>query len=1440
MTRYRLELFRRWFFGIPLVFLLTGCPPRDDLVVNFEASPETIVLGESAELRWQIIEGTPPFELSLSPPVADELVSPLTVSPAVTTTYTLTVNDAAGKSEVAHATITVVDDIGIDAFTAEVNSLEVTFSWTLIGETPIACTLDPGDGSEVLELPDCTSPTTYRYDQAGNYDAQLTLANGVSATENVNVPPDDETPSTDVGIRGFVDEQSRNVIIILTDEGEQTVSVDSLNRNIARVQASYGYTASNAAIRGLNAAVLGLLQNVPTSVMETPNVVDLSREFVVAVDTEGNVEAVSPLSRAAQARLEFSLTLPTEQDVALLIAESDGLGGWVCKGPLEYQRVQNKRTVASEQVIYRFDNSVAGRDDLRAGAFAFNELTANLAARNDDSGDVSPSEEVQTATIPVADAPDFQDGIYRFCNNDNLAREDVRADLDWRSDIFNVSELPPETNPDLAAGEAAVYDFAVALLLEPQRDGSNRLVATSPINENGNLRAEVVRSAADNLDATLFFTDVAFFDADKRRFPLTPTYQFDAQAQIAQSSRSLSNIPDSDIIDLGVIDGGLGYISGRVRRDDGTPVPSASVIIVLDGERVAFNVAVSDENGFYELLIPSDTEGRYILYAQNETGTLAGIASNDNTGVRYVVGSSDIFNQDIILDVPISADTTISANRPVVDAGANQISNGGTVLLTGTASDPDGNTLSVRWQVLSRPEGSDPRLSTPNALVTRFDADTPGIYRLRLSAFDGALYAADLVTVTVRLADTPPAVDAGADTTTTPGVPITLAGSAFDTDGDPLTLSWVILSSPAGSNPQLSNPNSNVTQFSADVVGDYVLEITASDGQTSSRDTVTVQVRGNAPPQVNAGDDVSTTVGVSFTLVGTAEDPDGDTLTVTWQVIDAPADSDPQFGEPNATTTTFSTNLPGSYRVQFSASDGINPSVSDSLTIQVEPTGPDLPPLVAAFFEQNGDFLPPDTTIAEPGSSVNLLGAISDLESDTLTITWQVISAPNGSDPQLSVEEEVVTIPGISSQVATLFSANLAGEYVIRLTAVDDAGNVSSDALTVIVNTPPIVEVGEDVSVKVGSSITLEGSAEDPDNDPLTITWRVTDQPVGSDDSSFQLSNLNDRITDFSADVAGEYVLTLTASDGINPEVSDSLTVQVITNNPPQVNILNDNVSIEVGSSITLRGSAFDPDGDPLTYNWQVIDPPDDSEPPFGNPNAEETTFSTDLPGSYQVQFSAFDGEVSVSDSLTIQVEPIVIPNNPPQVQAFFGNAGSIVAPGSSLTLEGFVNDPDGDTLTITWEVDSEPDDSDPQLSVESAFVTGSGDVATNFSADVAGDYVITLTASDGEDSRSDSLTVTVNEPPIVNAGPDTTATCFTNLANLAGSANDFENDPLTYTWQVVALPGFGNPNPQFGNPNAPTTTFTSNVIGNYTLRLTASDGTNSASDEVVVTIPFC
>jgi hypothetical protein len=293
-----------------------------------------------------------------------------------------------------------------------------------------------------------------------------------------------------------------------------------------------------------------------------------------------------------------------------------------------------------------------------------------------------------------------------------------------------------------------------------------------------------------------------------------------------------------------------------------------------------------------------------------------------------------------------------------------------------------------------------------------------------------------------------------------------------------------------------------------------------------------------------------------------------------------------------------------------------------------------------------------------------------------------------------------------------------------------------------------------------------------------------------------------------------------------------SMTFTKSGNQPPSVYAGPDQ-TVTLPEDAVLDGTVTD-DGTPSPPNliptWSVESGP--GTVTFGDENAVDTTASFSINGVYVLRLTADDGELSSFDELSITVNPQPTTNQPPIVSA--GQDQTITLP-SFASLDGTVTDdglPTPSSLTTTWSVESGP--GTVSFGDESAV-----DTTASFSTD--GEYVLRLTADDGALTNYDEVTITVNaqpptnQPPTVNAGQDQTISLPNNAA-LDGTVTDdgLPSPPnLTTTWSVVSGPGTVT----FGDANAVDTTASFSTNSTYILRLTANDGEMIGVDDVTITV---
>src|SRR5205085_8364625 len=100
-----------------------------------------------------------------------------------------------------------------------------------------------------------------------------------------------------------------------------------------------------------------------------------------------------------------------------------------------------------------------------------------------------------------------------------------------------------------------------------------------------------------------------------------------------------------------------------------------------------------------------------------------------------------------------------------------------------------------------------------------------------------------------------------------------------------------------------------------------------------------------------------------------------------------------------------------------------------------------------------------------------------------------------------------------------------------------------------------------------------------------------------------------------------------------------------------------------------------------------------------------------------------------------------------------------------------------------SWAFTSVPPGSHP-------FLAHPDTIMPSFVVDAPGNYVITLTVSNGVSSSTSSVTVsTFQTPPIANAGPNQTVGVGANVVLNGSGSTSVDGRPLTYAWTLTSVP---------------------------------------------------
>lgn len=611
----------------------------------------------------------------------------------------------------------------------------------------------------------------------------------------------------------------------------------------------------------------------------------------------------------------------------------------------------------------------------------------------------------------------------------------------------------------------------------------------------------------------------------------------------------------------------------------------------------------------------------------------------------------------------------------------------------------------------------------------------------------------------------------------------------------------------------------------------------------------------NTAPVANAGDDQTVSMGTKVTLDGTGStDADSDPLIYAWTSTDANIKlSDATSATPSFTAPTVST--PTVYEFSLIVNDGTVSSSADLVSITVNPAN--RAPIAGAGWDQS----------VTENTQVFLDAIYSyDPDQDPISCLW---SLPAGSP---------IILSDVTSNTPT-FTAPLVDQttiYSIYLVVSDGQLNSERDTVDITVNNAngaPTAHAGDDQTVSEGDLVTLNGSlSSDPEQDNLTYSWSV---PLGSPIVLSDNTAMEPTFTAPNVSTDTDYSVRLLVNDGQSWSTEDIVVITVENDNvAPSANAGPDQ-SVNEGETVYLDGSgSFDPDQDPLTYEWFVslsspiaIQNHTSKNPTFVAP---EVTADT----NYDVFLMVNDGQSSsIADAIVIEVK------NVPQ-----SNCSEYVLDLSASTA------PQGQIAQVTTWIDGplkmvidEPDTKNQQISADISSNTVSmwpGSLTINASSggkliesvefqiengcldcsqiifytqngtsqvDITSGGINTFSYS--SPSPADSVRIWTyeaafsniklclsegqapsNTAPVANANSDATINEGTKFTFDATASYDPDGDAINYNWTVpdgITLYNKGTASPYFYAPYADQTE-------KYVFKFTVDDGALTSNTIII------
>lgn len=342
------------------------------------------------------------------------------------------------------------------------------------------------------------------------------------------------------------------------------------------------------------------------------------------------------------------------------------------------------------------------------------------------------------------------------------------------------------------------------------------------------------------------------------------------------------------------------------------------------------------------------------------------------------------------------------------------------------------------------------------------------------------------------------------------------------------------------------------------------------------------------------------------------------------------------------------------------------------------------------------------TTIAQPASPAKKLPVIFVKEGDRVSFP-SLLKVDQDSD----VITYTFTSP-LDKNGEWLTKIGDEGNYTVTITASDGKSTTMQDVIISVeaLNLPPTIVGPDTINVKETDVIDLKSlfTIADPNKDPVTVKYS------GWMTKSAYTTTYDD---------SGTHYVTISATDG---KKETTRTVKIIVANLDRAPVLQpiSNVNVIEGQLVTVAPSASDADsGDVLTYTYGA---------PLDRNGAWQTKIGD--AGTYDSRVTVSDGQLSATKDVAITVAKY---NHPPVFSVLNRNMLVTVYPNSTATvrIEPVVTDADNDPVTITY--------SGWMISNQRTVTYNDGGVHT-----------VTLTASDGKDTTTAIVTVTINRAPMI------------------------------------------------------------------------------------------
>jgi hypothetical protein len=243
------------------------------------------------------------------------------------------------------------------------------------------------------------------------------------------------------------------------------------------------------------------------------------------------------------------------------------------------------------------------------------------------------------------------------------------------------------------------------------------------------------------------------------------------------------------------------------------------------------------------------------------------------------------------------------------------------------------------------------------------------------------------------------------------------------------------------------------------------------------------------------------------------------------------------------------------------------------------------------------------------------------------------------------IVDGVITIPGFGED----------DTYTIVVTATDSAGNEATLEFTIVVDTtgPTITEPTAEPD--------SEGNLDVSVGDAVSATYQINEGEV-----------IDAEIVDGVITIPGfgeddTYTIVVTATDSAGNEATLEFTIVVVLSNQPPVLAPIGDKEVNTGQILTITLSAFDPEGQDLTFTATPM--------PGATLTGSVFTWTPLTSGNYQITFEVSDGALSDTEQITITVKnDVPSDTEAPVILNFIANPNPVPI-NTPVTLTAFIDD---------------------------------------------------------------------------------------------------------------------------------------------------------------------